>query len=69
MLRIGVVATISALLCTVKGVPEQLKSRQQNAQKDYINASVANAADVMLQISTKAGGRNDTGVWLLPNFR
>jgi len=63
------VVAISSLFRVVKGVPDLLGTRQQNAQKDYINASVANSAEVVLQISTKAQGRNETGIlsqqWLL----
>ena len=53
--------SISALFGVGKGGPDGLKPRQQNAQKNYIDASAANSAPVELQIATKAEGRNATG--------
>ena len=53
--------TASVLFDIVTAIPDHLLPRQQNAQKAYINASVANSEQVMLQISTKAQGRNETG--------
>ena len=51
----------SALFETANGASDLLEASQENAQKNYINASVPNAAKVELQISTKAPGRNETG--------
>ena len=56
-----VIATISVLIEVVTGAPDHLKARQQNAQKEFINASVANAAEVVLHVTTNSTDRNDTG--------
>ena len=55
-------ATLIVLCHVVEGRRDRLLSRQENAQKNFINASVSNAADVVLEVSTKTQGRNQTGI-------
>ena len=57
--------TASSLLDIIGATSDHILPRQQNAQKTYINASVANPEPVVLQISVKAQSRNKTGNGLL----